>query len=141
PRSLTRRGCERAVPPSARPAAGDDDACAGRDQVRDQAVVLQDLGADRQTDLDVSAVGSVLAAPSARLAMRRPEHALRAKCGEVAEVGVGDEHDVAPSAPVAAVWPSFGNELLPPEAQPAVSAPPRLDLDPRPIVEHLSPEQ
>ena len=56
--------------------------------------------------------------------------------GEVAEIGVGDEHDVAAAAAVAAVGPALRHVLLAPEAQAAVAAAARQHLDAGAIVEH-----
>ena len=55
---------------------------------------------------------------------------------QVAQVGVGDEDDVAALAAVAAVGPALGHVLLPPEAQAAVAAAAALHVDARAVVEH-----
>jgi hypothetical protein len=65
-----------------------------------------------------------------------PEDARAAEEGKVAQVGIGEQQDVAAVAAVAAVRAALGNVLLAPEAERAVPAASAADLDPRPIVEH-----
>ena len=55
---------------------------------------------------------------------------------EVAQIRVGDEHDVAAAAAVAAVRAALRHVLLAPEAEAAVAAAARLHLDAGAIVEH-----
>jgi hypothetical protein len=86
--------------------------------------------------LDVRAVGTVLSAPPPRLAAPCLEHALRPQRREIAQIVIGDQEDVAPAAPVAAVRPALGDELLPAERKPAVAATSGLHRDAGPIVEH-----
>jgi hypothetical protein len=124
------------VPPAAGPAADDDDPTAGSDQVCDDLVLLEDLRADREPQLDVRAVGPVLAAPPPRPAATALESALRAKAGEVTQVGIGDEHHVAAAAAVTAVGTAPRDEFLPAEAEPAVAAAAGPDVDTRSIVKH-----
>src|SRR5204863_377640 len=80
--------------------------------------------------------GAVLATPPSRFAAARLEDALRTERGEVAQVGVGDQNDVAAASAVPAVRPALGDELLAAKAQPAVAATSGLHRDAGPIVEH-----
>jgi hypothetical protein len=59
--------------------------------------------------------------------------------GEVAAVGIGDEHDVSAVAAVSPVGPAFGHVLLTPEAQRAVASTAATHLDAGAIVEHGCP--
>ena len=61
---------------------------------------------------------------------RKPE------LGQVAQVGVGDQLDVAAVSAVAAVRPPAGHELLATEADAAVTAAAALHEDGGPIREH-----
>src|SRR5581483_10064266 len=131
------RGGERAVAPPSRAAPRDHDARPRGDEVGDEPVVLEDLGACGQVQLDVGSVGAVLAGAAPGLAAGGAEDALRPEAGEVAEVAVGDEDDVAAAAAVAAVGTALRHELLAAEAQSAVAAAARLHLDSRAVVEHL----
>jgi hypothetical protein len=56
--------------------------------------------------------------------------------GQVAEIGVGDDHDVAPVPTVATVWTPLRHVLLAPEAERAVTAAAPTHLDAGPVVEH-----
>ena len=136
PRCLARRRREVAIPAPAASAARDNHPRAGRREVGDDLVLGEDLRPDRDLQLDVRAVGAMLPAPPPRLAAPALEHALRAERGEVAQVGVGDQQDVAAAAAVAAVRPTLGDELLPAEREPAVAPAPGLHRDAGPIVEH-----
>ena len=78
----------------------------------------------------------MLAAAAARAALAGLEPVARAESRQVAQVGVGDEHDVAAGAAVAAVRPALGHVLLAPEAERPVAAAPGLHVDAGAVVEH-----
>ena len=59
----------------------------------------------------------------------------RWRYGEIPQIAVGDEHDVAAVAAVAAVGTALGDVLLAPEGEAAVAASPRLDRELRPVAE------
>ena len=106
-------------------------------EVGDQVPVgVEHLCADRDVELDVGAVGAVLARAAARLAAARAEARLRAEPREIAPVGVGDQDHVAAAAAVAAVRAAARHELLPAEADRAVAAAARLDLDAGAVCQH-----
>ena len=93
-------------------------------QVGDEmALAVEHLRADGHAQLDVVAVRAVLAGttPGAAAACRvLPLDRKR----EIAQVWVGDEHDVTAGAAVTAVRPSTRYVLLAPEAERAVSTTP-----------------
>src|SRR5581483_3612754 len=60
------------------------------------------------------------------------------KAGKVAELRVGDEHDVAPGPAVAPVGAALRDVLLAAEGERAVSPAPRLNVDRRTVVEHAA---
>ena len=91
---------------------------------------------DRHGEDDVVAVGAVLARAAAVAAAPRVEDRLRAEGREIAQIGVGDEDDVAAAAAVAPVRPALRHELLAAEAEAAVAAAARLDANADAIVEH-----
>ena len=78
----------------------------------------------------------MLARAATVAATLRVEDRLGTEGREVAQIGVGDEDDVAAAAAVAAVRPALGDELLASEAEAAVAAAARLDADADAIVEH-----
>jgi hypothetical protein len=117
--------------------AGNDHARTRRGEVGDDLlVVVEHLRADGDAQLDVGAVRAVLAAPPPRLAAAALEGPLRAERGEVAEIRVGEQHDIAPTPTVAAVGPALRHVFLAPKAETAVTAAARDHLDARPVVEH-----
>ena len=105
PRRLPRRRREVRVAAPAAAAARDDDPRAVLAQVGDDRAVLGvgDLRADGHGEHDVVAVGAVLARAAAVAAAPGVEDRLGPERRQVAQVGVGDEHDVAAAAAVAAV--------------------------------------
>jgi hypothetical protein len=124
------------VPAPTCPAPGNGQSRCGRDEIGHQLLLLEHLRAHWEPELDIGAVRAVLAAPPPRLAASRSEDAFRAEAGQVTEVRVGDERDVAAATAVAAVGTAFGNVTLATEAQAAVAAAACLHMDSRPIVEH-----
>jgi hypothetical protein len=107
-------------------------------EVGDEILVrVEHLRADRYAQLDVLPVRAVLAGTAPSSAAPGCVPALRAKRGKVTEVGIGDEPDVAACAAVAAIWPPFGNVLLAPEAERAVSPTPGDRVEASAIVEHV----
>ena len=137
-RRLPRRGREVRVPAPAPAPARDDDPCLVLAQVGDDRPVVdvRHLRPHGNREDDVVAVGAVLARAAAVAAALRVEDRLGAEGREVAQVGVGDEDDVAAAAAVAAVRAALRHELLAPEAEAAVAAATRLDADADAIVEH-----
>src|SRR5205814_10181298 len=81
---------------------------------------------------------SVLQRAAARLALPRLEPAACAERGEVAQVGIGHEDDVAAGSAVAAVGAALRDVLLAAEVQAAVAAATRLHADAGAVVEHAS---
>jgi hypothetical protein len=77
-----------------------------------------------------------VAAPVAAAAAAEELHPLERR--EIAERGVGDEHDVAAPAAVTAVGTPAGHMFLAPKAEGAMAAAPGLDADGRSIVKHAS---
>ena len=75
------------------------------------------------------------AAPAA--AAPRAQPLAVAEHRQVAEIRVGDEHDVGAAAAVAAVRAALRHVRLAAEAERAVTAAARLDVDASPIVEHV----
>ena len=61
---------------------------------------------------------------------------VRTERREVAEIGVGEQHDVAAGPAVSAVRSTLGHVLLATEREAAVAAPPRLHVDAGTVVEH-----
>ena len=106
-------------------------------QVGEQLPVLvEDLRADRNAQLGMLTGSTVLQRAAAVAATLRLDPLVRPEAGEVAQIRVGDQHDVPAGAAVAAVRPALGNVLLATERQAAVAAPPRLHVDAGAIVEH-----
>src|SRR5581483_6734076 len=66
----------------------------------------------------------------------RPDQPPALQRREVAQRRVGDQHDVAAAAAVAAVGAALGHVLLAAEAEAAVAALPGLDANPGPVAEH-----
>jgi hypothetical protein len=66
------------------------------------------------------------------------EPALAAEAREVAQILVGDKHDIAATTAVAAVGAAFRDVFLAPEAQRAVAPTPRLHLNAGAVAKHLS---
>src|SRR5207253_1579794 len=125
-----RRRRETLVPPSRGAAARDHDACRRRREVGDQLPVLvENLGAEGNTHLDRFARGAVFQGTAARLAVPGLEPAAGAIGGEIAQVGIGDEDDVAPGAAVTTVGTTLRDVLLTAEVQAAVAAATRLHAD------------
>src|SRR5437588_756189 len=88
----------------ARAAAAEHGLGAGVHEIDDEvAVGVVHLRTDRNRELDAFAVGPVLAGAAAVAAAATLEQALAAKAREIAQIRVGDEHDVAAAAAVAAV--------------------------------------
>jgi hypothetical protein len=117
-------------------APGEHDPGVGAREVGDQvALGAERLRPDGHGQLDRGAVGAVLAGAAARLAAAGLELRLGAERGEVAQARIGDEHDVAAAAAVAAVGTALRHVLLAPEAQPSVAPSARQHLDAGAIVE------
>ena len=128
---------EAAVAATAAAAARDHDPCAGVREIGDRhlAAGVVDLRAERHVDDRVLAVPAGLAAALAVHAALAAQVPAEAERREVAHVRVGEQHDVAAVAAVAAVGPALRHELLAPERHAAVAAASRLDHDGRAIVE------
>jgi hypothetical protein len=125
------------VPATGSAAARCDDARAGRREIGDQLVVrVEDLSPDGYAQLDRLAGGAVLEGSAAGIASAGLEPAAPPEAGEVAEVRVRNEDDVAAGAAVAAVGPALRDVLLTAEVQAAVTPATRLHVDARAVVEH-----
>src|SRR5439155_10028662 len=119
------------------PAPRRDDTYGRRGEVGDQLPVLvEDLRADGHAHVDRLPGRSVLQRTAAGLAVPCFEPAPRTKCGEVAQVGIRNQDDVAAGAAVAAVRAALRDVLLPAEVQAAVAAATRLHADAGAVVEH-----
>jgi hypothetical protein len=106
-------------------------------QVRQEMpFAVEDLGPHRYREADqlATAAMSVGAFPVATAVSN--ESTLALEEGEIAEIGISDEYDIATVASVAAVGPTLRHVLLAPEAERSVAAAAPLNLDPGPVVEH-----
>src|SRR6266545_3978108 len=135
-RRLPGRRGEVLVPAPGRAASRSYDPRLQSRKVGDQlAVLVEDLSPHRNPELDGLPRRSVLQRAPARIALAGLEPTPAPEAGEIAEVGVGDEHDVAARAAVAAVRPTFRDVLLPAEVQAAVTAATRDHVDAGAVVE------
>ena len=98
-------------------------------------VLVVDLGAHRQLQLDRRSVGAVLVATEPGLAAAGLDLVPRAQLGEIAQFRIGDQDDVAAVAAVAAVRSASGYVLLAPEGKAAVPTAPGQHENARVIVE------
>ena len=112
------------VAEAARAAAGEDHGLLRPRQVGDQglAVLGEDLGAERQRELDVGAVRARAVLAHAVGAAGRPEMLAVAVVDQGIELGVDPRDDMAAAAAIAAVRPAARDVLLPPETDAAVAA-------------------
>ena len=137
PRRLSGRGRELRVPAASGAATGGDEPRARPVEVGNElAALVEELRADRELEHDRGAVGTVLAGAAPVAAALGLERDPSAQHGEIAQIGVRDDDDVAAPAAVTAIGPTLGDELLPAEAQPAVAATTGADSDAGAIVEH-----
>ena len=137
PRRLPCRPREALVAATAAPALRDDDTRAGMREVGDQPFFLvEHLGADRNVQDCVLAVGTVREPSAAGSAFPGAQPLIRADAREVATRSVGHEHDVAALAAVTAVRAALRDELLAPEMDRAVAAATRDDRQLGAIVKH-----
>jgi hypothetical protein len=97
---------------------------------------VEHLRADGDAKHGVVACRTVLPCSTAGTPASRRVLALRPKRREIAEVWVGDEHNVAAVTSVTAVRPTPGHVLLAPEAERAVSTTPGDRGDAGAVVEH-----
>ena len=74
---------------------------------------------------------------AARLAASRLEAPFGAKGGEIAEIGVGSQNDIAARAAVTTVGSTLRDMLLAAEMQAAVTAATRLHMDAGAVVKHV----
>src|SRR5262249_3900663 len=112
---------------------------AGRSEVGDQLLVgVEHLRPDRKPQLDFGAGCPVLAAPPPGLSATALERPLRAQPGEIAQIGISEQDDVAAAAAVTAAGPGLRDGLLAAQAQAAVAAAAGSNVDPCPVVEHQS---
>ena len=116
-RHLPGRRDEARVAPPAVTALRQHDARAGVRQIGDQvALVREHLCADRDAQLHVGAVGAMLARAAAVPTPLGLDPLAPLQRREVAQRRVGEQHDVAAVAAVAAVRAALRDELLAPEA-------------------------
>ena len=135
-RSLARRRREALVAATRAAAARHDDARTGMCEIREQLSLVEDLGADRHAQLGVVACRAVLERAAPVPAAAGLHALIRPERREVTQILLGDEHDVAAGAAVAAVRTAFRDVLLAAKREAAVAAPPRLHVDAGAIVEH-----
>ena len=139
-RRLPGRRREARVAATSAAALRDDEPRIRRGQVGDEPPVgVEHLRAERHTDLRVLTVGSVLPAPAAAPALAGAHPPDAPERREIAERRVGHDEHVAAAPSVAAVRPALRHVLLAPEAERAVAAASRLDVDLRAIVETACP--
>ena len=106
-------------------------------EVRDELLVLvEHLCPDGDAKLDRLARRPVLQRAAAGLTAAGLVAPLHTKGGQIAQVRIRDENDVASRPAVATVWATFRDVLLPAEVQAPVAAAARLDVDLSSIVEH-----
>src|SRR5205814_9876631 len=131
------RRCEPLVAAPGNAASRRDHPSGRGGEIGDQLPVpVENLRADRHAHVDRLPGRAVLQRTAAGLAVPRPEPAPRAKRREVAQVGVGDQDDVAAGAAVAAVGAALRDVLLAAEVQAPVAAATRLHADAGAVVEH-----
>ena len=132
---LPGRRREAGVATSAATAARGDDTAVGCRQICDEhPLVVEELCPDRDPHLYGLAVGAVLLAAPAVAAPGRLHPLDATERREIAQRGVGHDDDVTATSAVPAVGPALRHVLLTPEAEAAVAATPRLDVDPCPVV-------
>ena len=120
---------KRLLPRPGRPAACRDHARSGRSEIRDQLLVLvEHLRPDGDTKLDRLARRPVLQRAAAGLAATCLVAPLHTKRGQIAQVWVRDENDVASRPAVATVGATLRDVLLTAEVQAPVAAAARLDV-------------
>ena len=140
PWCLKRGRREAAITAPARASAADDSAGAGMGEIGDEmSFGVEDLRADGDAQHGVFTVRAVLPRAPARAPTTRRVLPPRPERRQVAEVGIGDEHDVPAVPAVTAVRPTSGHVLLTPEAERAVSPTPCDRGDAGAIVEHRWP--
>jgi hypothetical protein len=109
-------------------------------KVRDEMTFgVEDLRADRDAQFDVVSVCTMLPGAASRPAATGDPTPLRAERRQVAEVGIGDEHDVSAAATVPAVGAAARYVLLAPEGERAVSPTPCRRSDAGAVVEQDEP--
>src|SRR6478609_6583594 len=138
PRRLARRALEAGVAAPARAAAGDRDLLPGAHEVVAGAVPALHLGAGRDGDHQLLAVGAVALGAEPVPAAVGAEVRAAAEGLQVAHRVVAAQHDVAAAAAVAAVRAALGDVRLAAEGERAVAARPRADFDPGAIREHAT---
>ena len=137
-RRLPGRGREALVAVAAGAAARHDQPLPVGEQLGLRAVQPVDDGARRDRDHPVLPALAVLALALAVLAAAGAEVPAAPERGEVAALGVADEHDVAAAAAVAAVGPAARHVRLAAKADHAVAAAAALDVDLRSVEEHAA---
>jgi hypothetical protein len=136
-RRLPRRSREPCVAAPALAAPRSDEPRVFRGEVGDKPVVrVEELRADRDADLGVLSVRTVLLAAATVAASPRLDVLDPPEGGQVTEARIDDHDDVAAAPAVAAVRPALGDVLLPAKAQASVAATACLGMDVRPVVEH-----
>jgi hypothetical protein len=128
PRHLPRRADEARVAAPAGPTARNHYACMRLREVGDELAFVEHLRADRNTHVDRFAVSAVLALTTAVAALARLDRVPPLQIRKIADRRIGEEHDVAASASVAAVGPALRDELLAAKRQPAVATAAGLDV-------------
>ena len=121
---------KRAFPRPPSPPCATTTRVVGRHEIGDETpVAVEELRADGDAEPGGLAVCAVLLAPAAVAAPASLDPPDAPERGEVAERGVRLDDDVTAAPAVPAVRPALRDVLLAAEAQAAVAAAPRLDLD------------
>ena len=136
PRHLPGRRDEASVASPTLAALGENHAGAGVREVGEEVAVHEDLRPDGHAQLGVGAVRAVLPGSASVLAAPRLDAVPPLQHREVAERRVRNQDDIAAVAAVAAVGAAFRHVLLAAEAEPAVAALARLNVDRRAVAEH-----
>ena len=136
-RRLTRRRCEARVAATALPTSCGDDARVRRREVGDEPLGrVEELCPDRNADLGVLPVRSVLLASASVPATTGLDMLDPPVGGEVAEARVYENDDVAAASTVSSVGTASRHVLLAAEAEATVAATAGLGMDVRSVVEH-----
>jgi hypothetical protein len=138
-RRLPGRRREARVASTTLPSARGDEAAVSGCEVGDEPLVgVVDLSPDWHADLRVVAVRAVLLAPAAIPASPGRDASDATEPGKVSQARIDAYDDVAAAPSVTAVRAALGDVLLAAEAQAAVAATPRFDVDLRSVVKHRS---
>ena len=100
-------------------------------------MLVEHLGSDGDAQLERLPGRPVLQRAAARLTAACLVAPLHAERGQIAQIRIGDQNDVASGPAVATIGAALGDVLLTTEVQAPVAAAARLDVDSSSIVEHV----